>query len=942
MELARPLRAVIDEATKTANNFFLISSINVFYDIQLSLFISQVSSSIHEPTPAQIRHYQFRPKMEKDLRDAYAALKLLRADLVKTRRDKRALEASLTHLQTHGPLPSSVQSGETQCMQQEDFNAQLWRLAAKYEARLGEMERKLAENNCQKKKTPEFEDNQREDHQEEDGDGVEKLAMLNKLHSLTATVKQQTQTMLAQQAAFALQKGELETRLEDALHALQEEKLKVADAVLEQQAAKEKYEFLKTQVEILKEEKEKVESKLAAHAQTSSILKQQLEEKEEERAELETQARDRELKVQLEYEQKMNTVVEELNVRVRENVEIKEKQLSERYQHTITGLQQKCGMLESELSSGNEKTMQYQKGAQEQYNMTLRDLESKCAELQKQLEDSETKRAVETKQYASELAGIDEQSAAEIRNLQNDLVDIKAELSAAKANKDDEAKKNELKLAGAMQTVDEQNKTRKKLTTTLHELEETLESVRSQLAATEMKLSAESIEHEKSLAEVSHSLQAMQQENDQYVQSMHGLEINLAELQNQLAASKADRLAEAKTYEGKLKEVSRTSIQHEKNARALAMEKKSLELEIHDARQTSKLNTEKIFSCQSMMEQKAQEHVQYLNQVQERCESLETQLLAAEDHKLTPAVKPIDASYTLKVFHGLSDYEIASLPSSKSWTLLRVGISEMGGFLPNLQVLLGVMDSTLKLCENHADILPTLFDRLQSKSANEKGHLLIMPVALKKCCALHGDGPMPTPTFTITSRETALILQNWTQDRSKQLGVRRWLARMEAYPGVPPLKGASSNRVLELPAEGCTLELEDMTPEVKDAFLLLLIPILKQNRALHVRVFTRYTGADATVQKSQQEVVSADASIQEDPAETVWAMRIHVQSAVMQRRPSSITRPTPLHVPSSHHGPPSPLAPTSPASSISSSTSSTNSSRLQIIQERLQYLHNNG
>ncbi|CAI5718533.1 unnamed protein product [Peronospora destructor] len=92
--------------------------------------------------------------MEKDFRDAYAALKLLRADLVKTRRDKQALEASLMHLQTHGLPPSAAhirESRETQLMQQEDANSQLWRMAIQYENQLLEMKKMQMDNKCQKK-----------------------------------------------------------------------------------------------------------------------------------------------------------------------------------------------------------------------------------------------------------------------------------------------------------------------------------------------------------------------------------------------------------------------------------------------------------------------------------------------------------------------------------------------------------------------------------------------------------------------------------------------------------------------------------------------------------------------------------------------------------------------------------------------------------------------
>ncbi|KAE9326393.1 hypothetical protein PF008_g16666 [Phytophthora fragariae] len=937
--------------------------------------------------------------MEKDLRDAYAALKLLRADLVKTRRDKRALEASLTHLQTHGPPPSVAQSRsghEAQQMQQEDFNSQLWRIAAKYEARLGEMERnyRYVQNNCQKKEIrPEIEDNQREGEGEgghhEEEEGVEKLALLNKLHSLTATVKQQTQTMLAQQAAFALQKGELETRLEDAQHALQTEKSNLADAVLEQQATKENYEFLETQLEILKDEKIKLHeekanlaSKLATHAQTGSILKQQLQEKEEEMKKWESDGEERELTLQLEHEKKMDALVEEVSLRVRRENERMEKELCEKYERQMSDLQQKCEGLELELRRGNEKTQHDHEDAQEQDTMRIRELESKCAELEKRLEDSESERAAEAEAHAAKLTETHDQYATALRNLNGDLVEVRAELDDAKAKRIAEEKGHESKLTGVLLRVRDQEEALEKLTAMLRDREYTLEDVRSQIAAAEAKLSQEATEHEEKLAEASRSQQAVQQANDQHVRTLHDLENNLAKVQEQLADSESDRLREAKKYEAKLAEASQLAVQLEKKAQALAMEKRALQQEVREARQTTKLTTEEFLSCQSVMQQKTQEHLQYLRQVQEQCESLETQLLAAEDHELSPGVKSVNTSYILKAFHGLSDKEIALLPPSKGWTLLRSGISEMNGFLPHLQTLLGAISDALRLCESHSDILPSLCDRLQGKADSEKEQSPILTVALgllrfavmlkaqikqeeppmtpKTVLALRrrvlaalaqwyecdagdsGNGAMPIPTFTITSRETALILQNWTRDRTKQLGVRRWLARMEAYPGVPPLRGASSNRVLELPPEGCTLELEDMTPEVKDAFRLLLIPILKQNRALHVRVFTRYSGGNNTAKKHQrQRDTSEEEDDPEDAAEKVWAMRIHVQSAVTQRRSSGSARPAPLNLTSSSRDPPSPLAPTSPASSVSSSTSSA-SSRLQIIQERLQYLHSNG
>ncbi|ETN02749.1 hypothetical protein PPTG_15501 [Phytophthora nicotianae INRA-310] len=866
--------------------------------------------------------------MEKDLRDAYAALKLLRADLVQTRRDKRALEASLTHLKAHGPPPSAAQireSRETQQMQHEDARAQLWRQASIYESRLAEMEIQLLHNNCQNKEaTPEVEDNQQGEEEE-----VEKLALLNKLHSLTATVKQQTQTMLTQQAAFALQKGELETTLEDTQHQLQSERNKAADALLEQQAAEENYEFLETQVEILKQDKKKLEeenealqNKLAAHAQTSSILKQQLEEKEE-----------------------------------------KEKELRDEHNRETSDLQHKYELLELELNNEKEKKLQDQ-ATHDRYASTLREFEKTCEDLQTEIAASEAKRSAEAKEHEAKLAETGETYASKLEKVESELKEARKQLAALETSNAIEQKEQEAKLEEALGRLRDQEQQ----AMTLRDLENNFADVQSKLTAAETKLADGAKKYEQQLAEASQKLLDQEQDHKRHASSLRDVENDLAGAQTQLADTEAKLQLSVKMFEEKLAQTSQLAAQHEKTARVLAMEKKALQQEVREARQASKAKAEELLKYQSFMEQKTLEYMQCLNLVQAQCESLETQLLSVEDHKESSHDNQGEDSYLLKAFHGLSDPEIIALPPSKSWSLLRSGITELGEFLPQLQTLISAVSDMLALCESHAASLPTLCERLEGKIGSEMDQPILVvtlrlvrfavmlktriqqeeaPVSVKSVQALRrrvldalaqwyecdagdsdhtGNGAMPTPTFTTTSRETALILQNWTSDRTKQIGVRRWLARMEAYPGVPPLRGASSNRVLELPPEGCTLELEAMTPEVKDAFLLLLIPILKQNRALHVRVFTRYI--------DDREIAS---SSDEDTGK-LWAMRIHVQSAVAVHAHKS--RPAPLKLTSSS-GSPSPLAPNSPASSVSSSTSSSASSRLQIIQERLQYLHNN-
>ncbi|CEG38428.1 uncharacterized protein PHALS_08506 [Plasmopara halstedii] len=787
--------------------------------------------------------------MEKDLRDAYAALKLLRADLVKTRRDKRALEQKLRD------AADAIRGHKSTVMASASEDG----------------------------------DNQQESEE------VEKLALLDKLHSLTATVEQQMETMLVQKAAFALEKGELESALEATQLQLQEEK------------NKEKEEMI--------QEIETLRTKLAAYAQTNSILKQQVDEKEEEQKLWESKREEQELRLHLEHTQKMDSLTRELSFNLQKN----EKECGEKQQHEMMELQQRCGLLELALYSEKEEKVQIEVENQKR-NTLLSELDSKCEELKAHVAALETKQSETEFTQAQTKVTFD----TKVRQLESELLQSQEKLA-----------ESENKVA--------------------------------QLAAAKAKYVTVTKDYENRLAEASQELLNHEQKHQQNVVALCNVNAELEKAQAALAGSEATILSNAEDFKQRLAHLEQYGAQKEKTIQILTIRNENLQHEINDARQTTKLTTEKLLQCQSIAEQRFQQHIVSLQQ----CESLESQLLSAEDHQgaAYASIQGSD-SFVLKVFHGLSDNDIAALPPTKFWGLLRSGINEIENFFPQLQTLFATIDEVFRLCKTHADSLSVLCCRLEEKSENEDNSILVALLRLLRFIVMlkvqsqqdsaiatvdivqklrkrvlnalaqwfeidasdnhHSENtPMPTPTFTITSRETALILQNWTSDRSKQLGVRRWLARMEAYPGVPPLRGAKSNHVLELPSEGCTLELEEMTSEVKDAFLLLLIPILKQNQALHVRTFIRYIDDLETESKRR----TSSAIDTDDDLKKNWSMRIHVESVITHR----VSRPTSLKL--SPHGLSSSL--NSPASSVSSSTSSSASSRLQIIQERLQYLHDN-
>ncbi|KUF91095.1 Exosome complex exonuclease RRP46 [Phytophthora nicotianae] len=320
--------------------------------------------------------------MEKDLRDAYAALKLLRADLVQTRRDKRALEASLTHLKAHGPPPSAAQireSRETQQMQHEDARAQLWRQASIYESRLAEMEIQLLHNNCQNKEaTPEVEDNQQGEEEE-----VEKLALLNKLHSLTATVKQQTQTMLTQQAAFALQKGELETTLETHSTSYTSEAKRSAEAKEHEAKLAETGETYASKLEKVESELKEARKQLAA-LETSNAIEQK------------------------EQEAKLEEALGRLRDQEQQAMTLRD------LENNFADVQSKLTAAETKLADGAKKYEQQlaeasqklldQEQDHKRHASSLRDMENDLAGAQTQLADTEAKLQLSVKMFEEKLA----------------------------------------------------------------------------------------------------------------------------------------------------------------------------------------------------------------------------------------------------------------------------------------------------------------------------------------------------------------------------------------------------------------------------------------------------------------------------------------------------------------------------------------------------------
>lgn len=474
--------------------------------------------------------------MDKDLRDAYAALRLVRADLVRTRREKQALETLLSAPQPLNPplhIEKTCKSRETLQMQHEDFEAQLWRQATFFENRLANLELQILQYSCPKKELlPEIDDNQCD----EEIVRLENLALLNKLHSLTATVEQQMETIQAQQAAFALQKDELETTLEVTLNQLQLEKARVADALLEQQAANENYDFLKTQIEILQseketiaQEKEKIDAELAAHVHTNTLLKQMLQEKDEERRKWEIEHKERVEHLQFEHQE----VIQSLSLEL--------QQENEKRQQKSMNLQRKCVLLELVLSREREEKSQ----AQVEHNGKL---ETKVCELTK-WKESHASQACEAKHREVQVAQMQAEREPKVKELESAL----------------EEKQHQL-----------------------DELKNKFVYAQSHLAKVTTQLAEDATKYENELAKARKKVHNHEVEHERYTNSLHHLETKLQQVTEQLVNTEAELLSKTNDFALQGARFSDAEDHYEKSVQAFTLEIGVLQHEVSEARKALK------------------------------------------------------------------------------------------------------------------------------------------------------------------------------------------------------------------------------------------------------------------------------------------------------------------------------------------------------------------
>jgi len=401
------------------------------------------------------------------------------------------------------------------------------------------------------------------------------------------------------------------------------------------------------------------------------------------------------------------------------------------------------------------------------------------------------------------------------------------------------------------------------------------------------------------------------------------------------------------------------------------MEKKALQQELRQIKLSAKLAKDELVNAQSHIDDlehqlftlQHQDEVdrEHFHAVSHHLEAFERTAMQLEDCRHLDENDALDALFGSNVEAAastLSSGHVTFVPAAV-WSVVKQKITELDKFLPLLQSFAVFLDDALCACESNATTLSDLcaqFEQAGRGGAARDSSLLQDVIAyvrfacqlqqtvlsrdpefvkharrfhrrvfevMAHWCEVTDHDEIPAPPVAIASREVALILANWTRDKAKRVSTRQWLEQVEA------IGSASDELSAELGMDGTTLVLDDMTVEVKQAFLMLIVPILRRNPAVFVRVFTRLVSPPRSLTRTT-------IALLEDKR---WEMKIHVQPSV--RPVSSMTSMHPpvlsLDAAGSYAFERSPVSPSSvSSSSTSSSATSFASARLQIIQERLQ------
>lgn len=584
----------------------------------------------------------------------------------------------------------------------------------------------------------------------------------------------------------------------------------------------------------------------------------------------------------------------------REAVSVQHEKGLDALSHTIDTLQQQLQEKEEgieRLKVDFETTKQDEVDSQvslcrQKFEDSMRERDAECTALQAQLQEMQQRESDVSQRHSEALRMAQVDSENHANELKRSLQD-QQEMYAALVERNEQQETTNQHLERELETSRER----------IVEQEDSL-----QLVQTEQTLLQERVsELQRVLESKDRSILQLESEKQELVGTVRDAQ---EKLEYELEAQKRvyDDEWETKEEEARAdfaEKVDAHRAQHEKLLKASAMEKKALSQEVRQLKQSLKQKDEELLQATTTLDATRsavlamkEEHASANQQtaeahglMQHQLSVLETQLMEMEDKKRVEEDEYDD-------FAVIDESD----QNSRAWSFIERKVHELDHFLPQLQSFAFYLDSALCLCASNSRALDVLslqtsrhtftqeivsFLRFASqlrrgvsstshiKHARRVHRQVLDLLSSWYECSDHDD--IPSPPFGISSRESALVLHNWTSDKTKRLAAKRWLERMEV---VTPSALEEND---SLWSEGSTLELSRMTMEVKHAFLMLIVPILKRNNAIYVRVFTRKAMVSSS---SSNGSTTTHAAEEED---TSWEMKIHVQLAdALVRRRSSL------------------------------------------------------
>lgn len=870
-----------------------------------------------------------------------AALQQREAELRVVRGELAALQAE-----------KSDRQQESERMRAEDERARLRRVSKRPESSSGATDGPEGSEEEQ-----EGANNNQESHEDADEgeDAVqEKLQLLAQLHRLKREVESQTSALLEERARFAEQKEDLELSLEEAEQRIAEAQGRETELASEKQFAEEKYDFLHTELDLLRQDQEQLKVDLRKAEDATAELQQTLDET---RATHQLELISLRTAHQAEREQLVKAV-EDLKVKA----ELDGHVLTKEHPTDLQDIQLELAAIadnmvnrESEVTKLHEEIDRLNEALFSAHSSDDQSME----ELEKKLESF-----TQTSMILKQQLGEKEEEVATLRVKLKDK-DKALQASASQIEEFEKYRQNliqehEMRVAKLKTKDDEAQKEIDSLQTLIGKQKAHTEELKANLLAASAKCDA-----------TNHELRAVKDERATVLEDLKASQRRSTELERELSmkATELDQVSTDNAHAAALlqtleKQLVNCQAAHESLVRDLTaaqtrissqekayqlqlgnltMEKMAVQQEIQQLKKTIKVMSDDIAAHQGTVAE--------LTHQQQACQlahdDTRAQLLSAHRQLEANERKLMEIEDRQTISNTEASDTARGSSTSKSWASVAQEVSVLGKFLPSLQATTVLLDDALCACEDNASALEVICPQVERDDSSTLLYDVLsfvqfarqlkdmatktLPGSSRHVRRLHRQvfamlshwyevtdlDEVPAPPVTIASREVAFVLSNWTSNKGLRESTQQWLQYVEGI-------GSSAPVSTQLRTEGITRLIKNLTMEVKQGFLMMILPILRRNPCVFIRVFTRLVSP------------SGDTSFVTMDARR-WEMKIHIQPVT---RSASFTVAS--SVPDSAHFEQSPPSPSS-LSSISSATSSTTSSRdarLQIINEKLQSMQN--